>query len=99
VRIGSIAAGAILNRMERTTGFARLGRDRMLTAGAFGAFDTDWQDPVAELYLRRFASFVRLIRFDRRGTGGSDLTFEDRGTHRLKGIEGDWPLFAVRVPG
>jgi class 3 adenylate cyclase/pimeloyl-ACP methyl ester carboxylesterase len=71
--------------MERTTGFARLGRDRIayevvgdattdlvLTAGSFGAFDTDWEDPVAELYLRRLASFVRLIRFDRRGTGGSD---------------------------
>jgi class 3 adenylate cyclase/pimeloyl-ACP methyl ester carboxylesterase len=71
--------------MDRTTGFARLGRDRIayevvgggptdlvLTAGSFGAFDTDWEDPLAELFLRRLASFVRLIRFDRRGTGGSD---------------------------
>jgi class 3 adenylate cyclase len=27
---------------------------------------------------------------------GSDLSFEDRGTHQLKGIENDWQLFAVR---
>ena len=71
--------------MERATGYARLGTDRIayevfgsgstdlvLTAGSYGAFDTDWEDPVAELFLRRLASFVRVIRFDRRGTGGSD---------------------------
>ncbi|HEY6566013.1 MAG TPA: adenylate/guanylate cyclase domain-containing protein [Actinomycetota bacterium] len=71
--------------MERTTGFARLGTDRIayevfgageidlvLSSGSFGAFDTDWEDPMAELFLRRLASFARLIRFDRRGTGGSD---------------------------
>jgi class 3 adenylate cyclase len=46
--------------------------DLVLSAGSFGAFDTDWEDPQAELFLRRLASFVRLIRFDRRGTGGSD---------------------------
>ena len=27
---------------------------------------------------------------------GSDLSFEDRGVHRLKGIDGDWQLLAVR---
>ena len=71
--------------MERATGYARLGTDRIayevfgagsvdlvLTAGSYGAFDTDWEDPLAELFLRRLASFVRVIRFDRRGTGGSD---------------------------
>ena len=74
--------------MERTTGYARLGPDRIayevvtanpdssidlvLTAGSFGAFDTDWEDPQAELFFRRLASFARVIRFDRRGTGGSD---------------------------
>jgi class 3 adenylate cyclase len=26
---------------------------------------------------------------------GSGLRFADRGTHQLKGIEGDWPLFVV----
>jgi pimeloyl-ACP methyl ester carboxylesterase len=71
--------------MERTTGYARLGSQRVayevvgdgpidlvLTPGSWGAFDTDWEDPVAELFLRRLASFTRLIRFDRRGTGASD---------------------------
>lgn len=71
--------------VERVTGYATLGSDRIayevvgsgptdlvLTSGSFGAFDTDWEDPASELYLRRLASFVRLIRFDRRGSGGSD---------------------------
>jgi class 3 adenylate cyclase len=26
---------------------------------------------------------------------GSDLAFEDRGSHHLKGIEGDWQVLAV----
>jgi class 3 adenylate cyclase len=26
---------------------------------------------------------------------GSELRFEDRGRHKLKGIEGDWQLFSV----
>jgi pimeloyl-ACP methyl ester carboxylesterase len=43
-----------------------------VTAGSFSAFDVDWEDPVAELFLRRLASFTRLIRFDRRGAGASD---------------------------
>jgi len=29
---------------------------------------------------------------------GSDLSFEDRGTHQLRGIDGDWQLLAVRAP-
>ncbi|MEX0754882.1 MAG: adenylate/guanylate cyclase domain-containing protein [Actinomycetota bacterium] len=71
--------------MERDTGYARLGSDRIayevfgsgsvdlvVTAGSFSAFDSDWDDPMAEMFLRRLASFVRVIRFDRRGTGASD---------------------------
>ncbi|MDP9342379.1 MAG: adenylate/guanylate cyclase domain-containing protein [Actinomycetota bacterium] len=71
--------------VERATGYARLGSGRIayevfgsspldlvLTAGSFGAFDTDWEDPLAELFFRRLASFARVVRFDRRGTGGSD---------------------------
>ena len=26
---------------------------------------------------------------------GSEFKFEDRGRHRLKGIDGEWPLFAA----
>src|SRR2546421_6688908 len=71
--------------MERAIGYARLGSGRIayevfgsgpldlvLTTGSFSAFDTDWEDPLAELFFRRLASFARVIRFDRRGTGGSD---------------------------
>jgi class 3 adenylate cyclase/pimeloyl-ACP methyl ester carboxylesterase len=71
--------------VERATGYARLGGERVayevfgsgaldlvVTAGSYGAFDADWEDPLAEMYLRRLASFVRVIRFDRRGTGASD---------------------------
>lgn len=94
--------------MERSTGYARLGSERIayevvgsgptdlvLTAGSFGAFDTGWEDPASELFLRRLASFVRLIRFDRRGSGGSDRIPLDRGVHQLKGIDGEWLLLTV----
>jgi class 3 adenylate cyclase len=30
---------------------------------------------------------------------GSDLSFQDRGTQQLKGIEGDWQLLAVATGG
>ena len=29
---------------------------------------------------------------------GSDVTFADQGEHALKGIEGDWRLYAVDAP-
>ncbi len=71
--------------VERAVGYARLGSQRIayevfgagpvdlvVTAGSFSAFDTDWEDPMAELFFRRLASFARVIRFDRRGTGASD---------------------------
>jgi class 3 adenylate cyclase len=71
--------------MERTTGYASLGDDRIAyevlgsgpidlvaSAGSFGAFDVDWEDPVAALFFTRLTGFARVIRFDRRGTGASD---------------------------
>lgn len=71
--------------MERAHGYARLDSariayevfgsgsiDLVLSAGSFGAFDIDWEDPMAELFFRQLASFARLIRFDRRGVGASD---------------------------
>jgi len=27
---------------------------------------------------------------------GSGIEFEDRGTHALKGVPGEWPLFAAK---
>jgi class 3 adenylate cyclase len=29
---------------------------------------------------------------------GSDIAFSDRGTHQLKGIEGEWQLYSVVRP-
>jgi len=71
--------------MERVTGYATLGTERIAyevfgagpvdlvhSSGSFGAFDTDWEDPAAELFLRRLGSFARVVRFDRRGAGASD---------------------------
>ncbi len=64
--------------------YARVGQDRVayqvlgegpdlvLTMGAFGHVDLLWEDPGVALFLRRLASFSRLISFDRRGTGASD---------------------------
>jgi class 3 adenylate cyclase len=67
------------------TRYARVGPDRLayqvlgqgppdlvLTMGAFSHVDLVWDDPQIALFLRRLASFCRLVRFDRRGTGASD---------------------------
>jgi class 3 adenylate cyclase len=67
------------------TRYARLGPDRLayqvlgqgppdlvFTMGAYSDVDIVWDDPQMALFLRRLASFCRLIRFDRRGTGASD---------------------------
>jgi class 3 adenylate cyclase len=71
--------------VQPDTNYARLGEDRVayqvlgegppdlvLTMGAFGHVDLQWEDPGIALFLRRLASFSRLICFDRRGTGASD---------------------------
>jgi class 3 adenylate cyclase len=67
------------------TRYAQLGRDRLaylvlgqgppdlvFTMGSFSHVDMVWDDPQVALFLRRLASFSRLLRFDRRGTGASD---------------------------
>jgi pimeloyl-ACP methyl ester carboxylesterase len=79
--------------VQPETKYARLGRDRVayqvlgegppdlvLTMGAFGHVDLHWEDPGIALFLRRLASFSRLISFDRRGTGASDPS-PRRGCH------------------
>ena len=67
------------------TRYAQVGRDRLayqilgqgppdlvFTMGSFSHVDMVWHDPQVALFLRRLASFSRLRRFDRRGTGASD---------------------------
>jgi class 3 adenylate cyclase len=78
--------------VQPETSYARLGEDRVayqvlgdgppdlvLTMGAFGHVDVQWEDPATALFLRRLASFSRLIQFDRRGTGASDPLPDDAG--------------------
>jgi class 3 adenylate cyclase len=75
--------------VQPETTYAQVGEDRVayqvlgegpelvLTLGAFGHVDLQWEDPATALFLRRLASFSRLILFDRRGTGASDPLPED----------------------
>jgi class 3 adenylate cyclase/pimeloyl-ACP methyl ester carboxylesterase len=46
--------------------------DLVFTSGSYANVDLEWDDPSTARFLRRLASFTRLIRFDRRGTGSSD---------------------------
>jgi pimeloyl-ACP methyl ester carboxylesterase len=46
--------------------------DLVLVPGFVSHLDIDWEEPRSAHALRRLASFARLIRFDKRGTGLSD---------------------------
>ena len=46
--------------------------DLVLVAGFVSHLEVDWEEPRTEHFLERLASFSRLIRFDKRGTGLSD---------------------------
>jgi class 3 adenylate cyclase len=46
--------------------------DLVLVPGFVSHLDLDWDDPGHAHFLERLASFSRLIRFDKRGTGLSD---------------------------
>jgi hypothetical protein len=43
--------------------------DLVLARRSYSHIDIAWEDPGTTLFLRRLASFCRLILFDRRGTG------------------------------
>jgi class 3 adenylate cyclase len=46
--------------------------DLVTVGGPASHLDLDWEDPSTAAAIERFASFARVIRFDRRGTGLSD---------------------------
>jgi class 3 adenylate cyclase len=46
--------------------------DLVAVPGFFSHLELDWEYPAAERFIGRLASFARLIRFDKRGTGLSD---------------------------
>jgi hypothetical protein len=83
--------------MEPTTGYAILGDERIayqiigegpvdlvVTAGWWSPFDIEWDEPS-----------IGASRTVKDLVVGSDLTFEDRGVHTLKGIDDPWRLSAV----
>lgn len=59
--------------------------DLVFAGGLVTHLDLQWDFPEAERYLRRLASFCRLILFDRRGTGLSDPVAGDH-----SGSPEDW---------
>ena len=46
--------------------------DLVLVGGPASHLDLQWEDPFSARAIERFASFARVLRFDRRGTGLSD---------------------------
>src|SRR5712692_11915833 len=46
--------------------------DVVLVPGFISHLELDWEEPRSAHFLERLASFSRLIRFDKRGTGLSD---------------------------
>lgn len=45
--------------------------DLIYAPSAFGHLETYWEEPAVERFLRRLASFARLVLYDKRGTGMS----------------------------
>ena len=50
----------------------------VLSLGFVSHLEHGWEDPSMARFLRRLASFSRLIVFDKRGTGMSDRVPDDR---------------------
>src|SRR6187455_4140 len=82
---GRVAGWTTLVAVQPETRYARLGNERiayqtvgqgppdlLLAMGSFSNPDIEWEDPTFVRISMRLASFCRMIRFDRRGTGMSD---------------------------
>ena len=46
--------------------------DLVIAPTWFSSFDLEWEEPRIRLFLQRMATFARIIRIDRRGSGASD---------------------------
>src|SRR5690242_13503799 len=51
--------------------------DLLFFPGFVSNIEANWRNPDLSAYLRRLASFCRLILFDKRGTGMSDRGAQD----------------------
>ncbi len=82
---GAVIGSLLSTGVEPVAGYAQLGEQRiayqiigdgaidlLITAGFWSSFDVEWEHSLIRLFYQRLASFCRVIRFDRRGTGGSD---------------------------
>jgi pimeloyl-ACP methyl ester carboxylesterase len=72
-------------------------RDLVLVPGWVTNIDVFWEEPRAAAFLRRLASFSRLILFDKRGTGLSDRV-ADMPTLELRMDDVRAVMDAVRSP-
>src|SRR5215831_17157628 len=52
-------------------------RDLVFTMGWWASLDLEWEEPAIARFLRRLASFSRVIRFSARGSGLSDARPQD----------------------
>ncbi|MDM0001860.1 adenylate/guanylate cyclase domain-containing protein [Variovorax sp. J22P240] len=52
-------------------------RDLVFTTGWWASLDLEWEEPAIARFLRRMASFSRVIRFSARGSGLSDARPKD----------------------
>jgi pimeloyl-ACP methyl ester carboxylesterase len=52
--------------------------DLVVSPGFVSHLEHSWEDPLMSRFLRRLASFSRLIVFDKRGTGMSDRPLDER---------------------
>jgi len=68
------AKSADLNIAYQVTGAGPI--DVVLVSGFISHLEKDWEDPRHAHFFERLASFSRLIRFDKRGTGLSDRPAE-----------------------
>jgi len=69
--------------------------DLVWTPGAFTNLELGWTEPAQARFRNALAAFARLILFDKRGTGLSDRVAADRRAAELKGVPGEWRLYAV----
>ena len=70
--------------------------------GAVSHVELQWDAAGLAALLRGLAEHARMLVFDKRGTGMSDrvagtpgITFDDHGIQELKGVPGEWRMYAV----
>jgi hypothetical protein len=69
--------------------------DLVFVAGAITNLDVLWEMSDYRRGCERLASFSRLILL-KDLVAGSGIEFADRGVHELKGIPGEWRLYAAK---